>query len=177
MFFYFLLALVFFMLYASFMSVKFLLRLKVTRLIAFLHVLLALIAGFSFLFLLYNQLQLSYYSLISLLFFIPAVIVIILAFSSLKSQAVIPKDFLVSKGIYACIRNPIYLGIMLFSLGSIFISFSGYIVLYSIILILSYLVVIKAEEDELTYRFGRRYQDYKKRVPSLVPKMNKALKR
>jgi protein-S-isoprenylcysteine O-methyltransferase Ste14 len=71
----------------------------------------------------------------------------------------------VTTGIYAKIRHPGYLGLMLVYLGAPF-AFSSFAVFIPVF-IFSYplYIQVKKEEEFLIKKFGREYQDYMKKVP------------
>jgi protein-S-isoprenylcysteine O-methyltransferase Ste14 len=129
------------------------------------------VAFASFFLLLYSEFTFNVISLLGLVFVIPAFFMIYSAASSLKSQTFVPGRFLVRKGIYSHVRNPMYLGIILLAFGGFFFSFSVYTLLYALVLTISYLFVIRSEEKDLLGRFGRSYGDYRGKVPSLIPKL------
>lgn len=78
---------------------------------------------------------------------------------------------LVSTGLHARVRHPIYLGhlVMMFawSIGS------GLMVPYGLtaFAILAGAIMIRWEERELERRFGDAYRTYKERVPVIVPRL------
>jgi protein-S-isoprenylcysteine O-methyltransferase Ste14 len=80
------------------------------------------------------------------------------------------KEQLVITGPYACVRHPLYLGTLLCGLGVCAIHgswalFAGFALAY----VLSHLVVIRREEENLALRFPEAMAAYKKRVPSFFP--------
>lgn len=80
---------------------------------------------------------------------------------------------LVAKGIYAYLRHPIYLGILLIMLGLMLLQpiTSN---LISLLVTLLYLPFgIRFEEQKLIAEFGDTYQQYCKKVPSLFPRLSK----
>jgi len=80
---------------------------------------------------------------------------------------------LVTTGIYAHVRNPIYFGhictMLGWSLGT------GTIACWSLtaFYVTTLLIMIPQEERELEQRFGAEYRDYTQRVPRLIPKFGK----
>jgi len=80
----------------------------------------------------------------------------------------IPRE-LITNGIY--VRNPIYTGVILFTIGWSLIwgaIYSFFIITAVVVLIL--LALIKfLEEPMLTKLFGDRFPEYRKRVPMLFP--------
>jgi len=170
---YFVFALLMLILYAAFMVLKFSLKVKVTRFVVFLHFLTAFLAIFSFLVLFISKFKFNYLSPLGFIVIVLGFMMLIFAAFSLKAQTFVPKGELVSSGIYSYIRNPMYLGLILMAFGSIFFSLSSYIFIYTLILIFVYLVVIRFEEMELSKRLGKVYDDYRKRVPSLIPRLKR----
>lgn len=76
----------------------------------------------------------------------------------------------VTNGIYALVRHPLYLGTFLIYL-SYFISFGNLLhglVLYSLMLILSFMPKILLEEELLKYKFPDTQKEYAK-IPRLIP--------
>lgn len=172
---YFIIALLGLSLYISFMILKFRHRVKVNNPIVFLHGMTALAAFGSFSLLVATEFKVSMLSILSLALIVPGIAVLYSGFRSLKSQAFMPKKFLIKKGIYSRIRNPIYLGLILIAYGCFFLTLSAYVISYAAILNVAYLFVIRAEEKELSARFGSNYEEYRKKVPSLIPRLKKTL--
>jgi protein-S-isoprenylcysteine O-methyltransferase Ste14 len=79
---------------------------------------------------------------------------------------------LITTGIYATIRHPRYVQICLGFLGSALIA--NYLALYLIVTLWlpGIYVIVLLEEKELRDRFGPAYDDYCRRVPRFVPKLN-----
>ena len=77
---------------------------------------------------------------------------------------------LLTEGIYARVRHPRYLEILLFSLGYALVS--NYLAAYAAAagMALGIAILIPFEERELLARFGRAYEDYRRRVPAIVPR-------
>ena len=74
--------------------------------------------------------------------------------------------------IYSILRHPTYHGLMLISIGSIFLRFSIYSIIYFIIFIVGINIHLKfVEERELIKRFGDSYLNYKKTVPAFLVKV------
>jgi len=86
-----------------------------------------------------------------------------------------PPPRLITTGLYAWIRNPMALGLLLVleGLGFYFGSLS-LIIFFAPLPVVLYALYIKAvEEPELELRFGKEYQQYKKRVPMFIPKLRR----
>ena len=79
---------------------------------------------------------------------------------------------LITTGIYATIRHPRYVQICLSFLGSALIA--NYLALYLIVALWlpGIYAIVLLEEKELRDRFGSAYDDYCRRVPRFVPKLN-----
>ena len=76
-----------------------------------------------------------------------------------------PVTALMTSGIYAHVRNPLYLGLSLFYLGVCAIAQSGWMLLLFIpVTAIIRFAVISAEERYLERRFGAQYLDYKQHV-------------
>jgi protein-S-isoprenylcysteine O-methyltransferase Ste14 len=77
---------------------------------------------------------------------------------------------LLCEGIYARVRHPRYLQIMLSLTGWALIS--NYLASYVVVafggVLLAFLIPL--EERELVTRFGQAYEDYRRRVPALIPR-------
>jgi protein-S-isoprenylcysteine O-methyltransferase Ste14 len=76
---------------------------------------------------------------------------------------------LLCEGIYAQVRHPRYVGVMLGGFGMAFLGnyLGGYLVMAALIPVAYALTVI--EEVELRQRFGDEYVDYRQRVPRFFP--------
>lgn len=80
---------------------------------------------------------------------------------------------LVTTGIYAHVRNPVYLGNTLMLWGWFFILQLTVVLFLTILFMIHFYLVAKWEEKELTERFGDDYLQYKKRVPFIIPSLKK----
>ena len=79
--------------------------------------------------------------------------------------------------IYSILRHPTYHTLMLFSIGSLFLRFSIYSLIYFLLFITGINLHIQfVEEKELIQRFGEQYRKYRKNVPALIVRL-KDLKR
>ena len=76
---------------------------------------------------------------------------------------------LVTGGIYKICRNPMYLGNLLILAGfGIFANSLLFIAVIFPAYIFIYWMVVQAEEIYLQNKFGKKYESYKKQVPSLI---------
>jgi protein-S-isoprenylcysteine O-methyltransferase Ste14 len=77
----------------------------------------------------------------------------------------------VTTGVYSLVRHPQYLGALLAHLAiSILLSALYSFLLTPFMIVYLYLIAWK-EEKELIKEFGKEYEDYKVRVPMLIPKL------
>ena len=86
-----------------------------------------------------------------------------------------PPPKLVTTGLYAYVRNPMFIGgfLVLEGFGVLF-GLLSLIIIFAPLLMLFYVFYVKAvEEKELELRFGREYLEYKKKVPMFIPRLNK----
>ncbi len=79
---------------------------------------------------------------------------------------------LITSGIRARVRHPVYLGhlceMLAWSVGS------GLAVCYalSLLAVITGAIMIRLEDQELEQRFGAEYREYRRRVPAVVPREN-----
>ncbi|MFQ5719995.1 MAG: methyltransferase family protein [Acidobacteriota bacterium] len=85
----------------------------------------------------------------------------------------IAADGLVTTGLFAHARHPLYVGNILVVIGLLLIlnSIPGYLVVLPFFLI-TYASLVLAEEDFLRGRFGAEYDDYHRRVNRFVPSLS-----
>jgi protein-S-isoprenylcysteine O-methyltransferase Ste14 len=83
------------------------------------------------------------------------------------------KDTLVTKGIYAQVRHPQYLGLILLTAGIDFLwpTFST-LIMWPILVFLYYRLA-KEEDSVLKVRFGQEYTEYAKKVPGFMPRWSR----
>jgi len=79
------------------------------------------------------------------------------------------ESHLVTDGIYAYTRNPLYLSVTILFLGWFFILRLTPLALLTVLFFVHFLLVAKWEEKELRVRFGQEYDEYRKRVPLFIP--------
>ena len=81
-----------------------------------------------------------------------------------------PPRKLVVVGPYRFVRNPIYIGAIVAMLGAAMALWSGWLVLYAlVVLIATHLLVILYEEPHLRHVFGQPYEDYLRTVHRWIP--------
>ena len=76
----------------------------------------------------------------------------------------------VRQGAYSMIRHPRYLILMIGSLGNFLLTGYPLLLLAFVVTTLLSLVVIRMEEAELRESFGKDWDDYAARTPSLLPR-------
>jgi protein-S-isoprenylcysteine O-methyltransferase Ste14 len=74
-----------------------------------------------------------------------------------------------TNGPYKLIRNPMYVGLILFFGASLISNYSNIRLIVLVILILVFIEKIKLEEKFLLEKFGEIYADYKKKTYKLIP--------
>jgi protein-S-isoprenylcysteine O-methyltransferase Ste14 len=80
---------------------------------------------------------------------------------------------LVTEGIYAHTRNPMYVGNLLIVAGLAIVSNSWSTILVALPLgIFMYASIVAAEEDYLQQRFGAAFKDYCRDVPRWLPRLS-----
>ena len=79
-------------------------------------------------------------------------------------------DDLVTSGLFAHCRNPLYDGNLLILVGLFVVHGSPWVVsLGTAFFAFAYLAITLAEENYLAARFGAAYEEYRRRVPRFVP--------
>jgi len=83
-------------------------------------------------------------------------------------------DSLNTRGIYSCVRNPLYLGNFFIFLGLLIIYNSLFAYLLGMgFFVLQYWFIVRAEENFLQDKFGQKYLEYCKQVPRFFPHLKK----
>jgi len=80
---------------------------------------------------------------------------------------------IVTEGVYSVVRHPQYLGGLLAHVGISFLLSAWYSLLVTPLMIFLVYLISWKEEEELVREFGKEYDDYKKNVPMLLPKIKK----
>ena len=81
-------------------------------------------------------------------------------------------ESLVTSGIFAHVRNPLYLGNFLLAGGVVVFSnalFPYLLILYILLFAFQYSMIVSLEEETLSKLFGKEYERYKSRVPRFIP--------
>ncbi len=88
-----------------------------------------------------------------------------------------PSTKLITNGILAYVRNPMYFGILLIYVAFIFLSISLICIGLFIIIFLVYNMIVNFEESILENMFGEQYLDYKSKVSKFIPNPIKRYKK
>jgi len=80
---------------------------------------------------------------------------------------------LITGGLFAICRNPMYLGLFLTVIASFLYNTNPIIMTCGIIVILVHIKIINAEERVLNEKFGNQFKEYCQQVPKLIPKLYK----
>jgi len=80
-----------------------------------------------------------------------------------------PPDTLITDGIFAHTRNPMYLGILCIYIAFIALSISLISVALFIVVVYAYTKMVNYEENVLEKLFNEDYKEYRGRVPKWIP--------
>lgn len=84
-------------------------------------------------------------------------------------------DELVTNGPFAHVRNPLYLGNFMLSLGVLIMAWPWMpwlLIIYIIVFAIQYGCIISLEEEYLLSTFGGEYEDYFQAVPRFIPSIS-----
>ena len=79
----------------------------------------------------------------------------------------------VTTGVYSIVRHPQYLGGLLAHVGASFLLSALYSLMSTPLMIVLIYLISRKEEKELIREFGKKYEDYMKRVPMLMPRLRR----
>ena len=79
----------------------------------------------------------------------------------------------IRKGVFGVVRHPVYFGSILFYLGLLTLTCSIIAAIICIFIIVFYCFIARHEEKILLEKFGKDYEEYKKEVPMLIPRIFK----
>lgn len=111
----------------------------------------------------------------AIVFPIIGIILIVIGLAMWASGArIIDKAFdegkLLTSGVYAIVRNPMYSGLIVFVAPGIALSFRSWPLLtVPIVAYIGFRFLIHKEEKYLEDKFGQQYLDYKSNVNSIIP--------
>jgi protein-S-isoprenylcysteine O-methyltransferase Ste14 len=83
-----------------------------------------------------------------------------------------PPRYLVARGLYRYVRNPMYIGVECVLLGEAILFASSGLLVYAVLVgVLFHLFVLAYEEPSLRRKFGSEYEAYCRRVPRWLPRL------
>jgi protein-S-isoprenylcysteine O-methyltransferase Ste14 len=80
-------------------------------------------------------------------------------------------ETIVTTGTYSVVRHPQYFGGLLAHVGISFLLSSWYSLLVTPLMVVVVYLISRKEEEELIGEFGKEYEDYRKRVPMIIPRI------
>lgn len=83
-----------------------------------------------------------------------------------------PRSIVITR-VYSIVRHPQYFGGLLAHIGISFLFSAGYSLLSTPLMVLIIYIISLKEEKELIREFGKEYEDYKKKVPMLIPRLRR----
>lgn len=93
--------------------------------------------------------------------------------TSLKTAETHRAEKIVTRGVYSIVRHPQYFGGLLAHVGISFLLSAWYSLLFTPLMIVLVYLISRKEERELIREFGKEYEDYKEKVPMLMPRLRK----
>jgi protein-S-isoprenylcysteine O-methyltransferase Ste14 len=78
---------------------------------------------------------------------------------------------IITTGVYSIVRHPQYFGGLLAHMGITFLLSAWYSLLSTPLMIALIFLMSRKEEEELIREFGKEYEDYRKSVPMIVPRI------
>lgn len=78
---------------------------------------------------------------------------------------------IVTTGVYSIVRHPQHLGALLAHVGISILLSAAYSLLFTPLMVILIYLISRKEEEELTKEFGREYENYRKKVPMLIPRL------
>ena len=78
---------------------------------------------------------------------------------------------IVTTGVYSIVRHPQYLGALLAHVGISILLSATYSLLFTPLMVTLIYLISRKEEEELTKEFGKEYENYKKKVSMLIPRL------
>ncbi len=91
--------------------------------------------------------------------------------TTLKTAETHRTERITTKGVYSIVRHPQYLGGLLSHAGITFLLCAWYSLLSTPFVVVVVFFISRKEEKEMVREFGKEYEDYKKKVPMLVPRL------
>ncbi len=78
---------------------------------------------------------------------------------------------IIRTGVFGIVRHPIYLGSILVFLSFVILSFSVVALVIFFVIVIFYFYLCKYEENLLLQKLGKKYCNYMKDVPMLIPRI------
>lgn len=105
---------------------------------------------------------------------VPGIYLILAGVVTLKASLFFPSggDRLITSRYYKLVRNPMYFGGIVGSLGISLATASGLALYYTGILAVVLYVVSRLEDRDLASRFGTEFEEYRREVPALIPSVS-----
>ena len=85
-------------------------------------------------------------------------------------------ETIVTSGVYSVARHPQYLGGLLAHAGISFLLSARYSLLFTPVMVVLVYLISRKEEEELVKEFGKEYEDYQKKVPMFLPRLERRQK-
>ena len=79
----------------------------------------------------------------------------------------------ISSGVFGVVRHPIYLGSILIFLSFTVLSLSIIALIIWFVIIIFYYCLCRYEEKLLIGKLGKKYRDYMKEIPMLIPRIRR----
>ena len=113
--------------------------------------------------------------IISVLFIVPGVWLAIngVRETTMKVAETHRTEKIVTSGVYSIVRHPQYLGGLLAHVGISFLLSAWYSLLSTPLIVILIYLISRKEEEELIREFGKEYEDYKEKVPMLIPRLRR----
>lgn len=80
------------------------------------------------------------------------------------------EQILVTTGLHAHMRHPLYFGHLCTMLGWLALTRTGAVLGLLLVAFITGAIMIRTEDAELERRFGQSYRDYRSRVPAVIPR-------
>jgi len=113
------------------------------------------------------------HSLICVVFLIPCVWLAIngVKETTLRAAETHRTERIITKGVYSVVRHPQYPGGLLAHVGISFLLSAWFSLLSTPLVVVLIFLISRKEEEELIREFGMEYEDYREKVPMLLPRL------
>ncbi|MBM3234176.1 DUF1295 domain-containing protein [Candidatus Pacearchaeota archaeon] len=120
-------------------------------------------------FLVFSEFKFTFLAYFGILIIIFGIILILLTYIQIKKHFLRARG-IVKNGLYKYSRHPMYLGIIIFFIGLIFLVPSFYIFIYSLVAII-FMIWQAYEEEKFLEKKFLKYKNYKKETGMIIPKI------